>query len=542
MAGIKATEEEPLDVSDIQDKESKVEIENRRGTETENDLNNSLCDFETTTQINPIRLPKQKSKKEKKDKGRSNARKTKKNRNSEISSREKKDDSIELPCEDFSSLNLDGEESDVNIAKSKEEIQSKERGKGENVETVGHNSASKEISYEDFLKSSSLERSDDSNDHTENQNGEESKLADGCEDNVEKEPADTQHLKEVEEPSDTEDSKENINDESVMIIDENVDMLRENKSPEKKRKIGSYFTILPSRQLMQTEGGPKAPVVITVNVPDSPVTKPSKSFSIFDKPKAKNSNQKLSHTTEKHSKTDPLEDKDELNEDLTHKRKCKRRLKVGTQQGKVSRSKKIGTAEDNENDEYITVEPVQNESEHQRKLVASKMACLDQVVVKSTRKAMQSTLSFGQDGLSAMKSPPSSTTEVNEKAKETGTPTKGRSKSKTTRGNRKKPNSSKEVVDSPVKPVRSQRTKKSQVLQSDGDDFEIEVLATPKQRKARKRTDTEKSSEMLDSEEESKPRRRRRSKRIYSAEIVESPVSVKKAPIKLRLTRYCNLK
>ena len=169
------------------------------------------------------------------------------------------------------------------------------------------------------------------------------------------------------------------------------------------------------------------------------------------------------------------------------------------------------------------------------------MACLDQVVVKSSGKAMQSTLSFGQGGLTAMKSPPSSTTEVNGIAKETDAVTKGRSKSKTSRGNKKKANSSKEVVDSPVKPVRSQRTKKSQVLQSDSDDFEVEVLATPKQRKTRKRTNTEKSLEtdleVLDAEK-CTLRRRRRSKRIYSAEIVESPVSVKKAPIKLRLTRY----
>ena len=540
MAGIKASEKEPPDVSDTHEKESKVEIENRGGTDAENNLNNSLCDFETTAQINPVRLPKQKAKK---DKGRSKARKTKKNKDNGIRSRENKDDSIELPYEDFTSLNLDGEESDVNISKSKEEVQSKERRKDEDVDTVGHSSASKEISYEDFLKSRSLERSDDSNNHTENQNDEESKLENDCEGNVEKELADTQHLKEVEKPSDTEDSKENINDESVVIIDENVDMLRENKSPEKKRKIGSYFTILPSRQLMQTEGGPKAPVVITVNVPDSPVAKPSKSFNIFDKPKAKNANEKPAHTTEKSPKTKPLEkDKDELNEDLTHKRKCKRKLKVSTQQRKVSRSKKVVEAQDNENDEDIIVETVQNNSEHQRKLVANKMACLDQVVVKSTRKAMQSTLSFGQDGLTAMKSPPSSTTEVNERAKETGAVTKGRSKSKATRENGTKPNGSKEVVDSAVKPVRSQRTKKSQMLQSDSDDFEVEVLARPKQRKTRKRTDTEKSLEMLDAEEESKPRRRRRSKRIYSAEIVEFPVSVKKAPIRLRLTRYSNLK
>ena len=541
---IKTAEKEPPDVASTCDKESKVEIENQGGTGAENDLNNSLCDFETTTHIHPITLPKQKTKK---DKGRSKGKKTKKSKDIGIGSRENKDDSIELPYEDFSSLNLDGKESDVNIVKSKEQIHSKERGKDGYVKTVAQSSVSEEISYEDFLKTSSFERFEDadSNNRTSNQNGEESKLENCCENIVEKSPSDGQNLKEVEDTSkDAENSKENINDESVVIIDENIGMSRENKSSEKKRKIGSYFTILPSRQLMQTKGGPKAPVVITVNVPDSPVAKPSKSFSIFDKAKTKHSIEKSTHTEDKSPKKGPEnEDTQELNDELTHKRKSKRRLKVGTQEGKVSHSKQVGRAEenDNENDVDIIVKTVQNDYEQQRKLVANKMACLDQVVVKSSGKAMQSTLSFGQGGLTAMKSPPSSTTEVNGIAKETDAVTKGRSKSKTSRGNKKKVNSSKEVVDSPVKPVRSQRTKKSQVLQSDSDDFEVEVLATPKQRKTRKRTNTEKSLEtdleVLDAEK-CTPRRRRRSKRIYSAEIVESPVSVKKAPIKLRLTRY----
>ena len=534
MAGITTTEKEPSDVAD-----TPVEIENPEGTGAENDLNNSLCDFETTTQIHPIKLPKQKTKKEKKDKGRSKARKTKKNKDSGIQSRENKDDSIELPYDDFSSLNLDGEVSDVNVSTSKEEIQLQKKEKGRDVKTIGDSNVSKEMSYEDFLKITSVEilEDTDSNDRTENQDGEESKLEDVCEDVVEK---DTQNLKEVDDTSNhTEDSKENINDESILIIDEKVGMSQENKSPEKKRKR-SYFTILPSRQLMQTEDGPKAPVVITVNIPDSPVAKPSKSFSIFNKAKTKTGNEERTHEEGISPKIDPLEeDAQELNGELTHKCKSKRRLKVGTKQAKVSGLKKVGVT--GENDEDIVVETVRNDSEQQRKLVANKMARLDQVVVKSNGKAMQSTLSFGQDGLTAMKSPPSSTTQADGKAKETGAVTKGRSKSKTTPGNKKKANSSKEMVDSPVKPVRSQRTKKSQVLQSDSDDFEVDVLATPKQRKSRKRTNTKKSLDtdlkVLDAEE-CTPRRRRRSKRIYSAEIVESPVSVKKAPIKLRLTRY----
>ena len=541
MGKIKTTEKEPPDVASGDDKESAVEIENQGGTGAENDLNNSLCDFETTSQIHPIRLPKQKTKKYK---GRSKGKKTKKNKESGISSRGNKDDSIELPCEDFSSLNLDDEESDVNIGNSKEQIQSKKKGKGGNFKPVGHSSVSKEISYEDFLKSSSVERLEntDRNDHTANQKGEESKLEDCSENIMEKDPLEAQNLKEVEDASsDAEYSKENVNDESVVIIDENVGVSHENKSPEKKRKIGSYYTILPSRQLMQTEGGPKAPVVITFNIPDSPVAKPSKSFSIFDKAKAKNGIEKSTHTEGKTPEKGPEEeDTQELNEELTSKSKSKRRLKVGTEQGKVSRSRKVGRGKeiDKENDVDNIVKTVQNDSEQQRKLVANKMASLDQVVVKSNSKAMQSTLSFGQDGLTAMKSPPSSNTEVSGKAKETDVVTKG--KSKTTRGNKNKANSSKEAVDSPIKLVRSQRTKKSHVLQSDSDDFEIEVLATPKQRKRRKRTDTENSLEtdleVLDGKE-CKPRRRR-SNRIYSAEIVESPVSVKKAPIKLRFKRY----
>ena len=237
LGKIKTTEKEPPDVVSGHDKESAVEIENQEGTAAENDLNNSLCDFETTTQIHPIRLPKQKTKKEKKDKGRSKGRKTKKNKESGISSRGNKDDSIELPCEDFSSLNLDDEESDVNVGNSKEQIQSKKRGKDGNFKPVGQSSVSKEISYEDFLKSSSVERLEDTdrNDHTANQNGEESKLEDCSEIIVEKDPLEAQNLKEVEDASsDAEDSKENVNDESVVIIDENVGMSHENKSPEKK--------------------------------------------------------------------------------------------------------------------------------------------------------------------------------------------------------------------------------------------------------------------------------------------------------------------
>ena len=501
--------EEQLDTTDKGNREYDEDENHQKKNDGENDMNDSLCDFETSSQVLPNAVPKEKAKRLK-DKKKTKARTTKKSKRARTQSRGNNDESFDLPYEDFSSLNL-SEASDV-----KNDEQNKA---GEvDIKVTSDLSVAKEISYEDFLKFNSLGGVGGS-DNVENK-----KATEGIVQNVvEQEQTDVQNLK---EETARQNSSENYGDECVVVHD-NAGMSEE-KLQEKRKKTGSYFTILPSRQLSQTNDGPKAPVVITVNVPDSPVSKPVKSFSIFDKTKAKTGFIQPANEAPKCEEVTQLEkEKDHLQEDINCKRKSKTRQKASTRAKASLRQNVVETEEDIENEE-AAADVVENVSEQQQKVTAKKMACLDQVVIKSTAKATQSTLCFGQDGLTTMKSPPSSKTDLKECS------AVKKDQLKRTNKNLKKKNASEETVKSKVKPAQVRRRKK-QIMTSDSDDSEIEIINTPKRTKSRKRTDTEKSE---DTETEGNTaRRRRRSKRIYSAEIVQSPVPMKKAPIKLRLTR-----
>lgn len=483
------TDKKTEDTADNTSNSAKVPdngIENKGGTDAENDLNNSLCDFETSSQNQSLsRSAKEKSKKQRKEKGKPKTeRKMKsKDRNHD---KQNKEDSVGLAHDDLLDIK-------ASVNKSSKELgNSCDDGSGDAQEVKA--GASQEISYQDFLKSNCFEKVEDT--------GSKQSCA-----------------KESEESS--KEATENGLDESVVLVSETC------KTPEKttlKKEKNSFFTILSSRQLKQSGKGPKAPVVITVNVPDSPEqnAKPLKSFSIFDKSKAKSGFDKYEDGRDK-------EDKEKNARKSTMDTKSVPHLEDDCE----SNSTDI-VLQENE----IVVENVQLTVDEQRKLMASKISSLDQVVVKSILKSTQSTLSLGEGGLTALKSPPSLNTtgkETEKKTKKNTESVKRNSKSNEVKDNT---NSDKNLEpDTPVKPKRKQR-KATPAICSDSD-FE-EKLNTPKEKRKRKRINSGKSSDHeieVVAVEESNGRRRRRSRKVYSSEIVESPIPVKREPIKLRLTR-----
>ncbi len=279
----------------------------------------------------------------------------------------------------------------------------------------------------------------------------------------------------------------------------------EQETPPKKVKR-SFCTILAGSQVASNEKGARAPIVITVNYPDSPSNtpqKPAQAFSIFDKCKAKSGlGKEVTDLTEPPQTGQSSAKEAEMNT-LTKERKGK--LDFG------------GVSED---------------KELQKKVTADRLASLDKLDLRPSGKSTQSTLVFGKNGLAATKSA-TSENEVSKKDSPNARKMKkggGKRSEKTkgqevegtrdefdvteTHGRRDKRVSLNRRQHSNPKGIKTNRTASSDT------DTDIQVLDDSDSQTKRKKGRERKTSELL-----------------YSSEIMESPVSVKKAPIKLRLTR-----
>ena len=387
---------------------------------------------------------------------------------------------------------------------------------------------------------------------------------------------------------------ENNQDESVLIVDDGCDSPKE-KTPEKEtnatvvsvkeetepqpKKKTSYFTIFESRQL-QGQTGKKSPVVITVNVPDSPSTTPSKLASIFDKSKARTGLEK------DESNSAELSESDEKPKRPAKSTGKKSRAKLKMELDKTTESKDKTLEKVDYVDGVAKIGDDSCDGVSGQKSVAEKMAGLDKRVVKVSKRNTQSKLQLSDNGLKTERcvkssSPDVPTHEENApKSKTTSKGTKSRSKAdvkskakqqkKTPKKQTKKSNETNaEILDvTPSKPKQQRKTPKKQTKKSNETNAEILDVtpSKPKQQRKTPKKQTKKSSETnsrtLDVTPVNKKRKRANSipgaqsdndieivetcsgkKRkkgsdsVYSSEIVESPVSMKKAPIKIRLTR-----
>ena len=512
-------------------KPSQKGVKNQR---TDAHLNSSLSDFETSSVIKPVKIsPKQYTQKIKRDSGKKNnsKEKSKKNKDKRVDgdTQRKQKERGELPKENFLNLKLcngkvvadkqDKKEQDVKTKKNNDVI----IGKIGLAEKINLNE-SREISYEDFLKSDHVEREDT------------------CIGN---------NYESESEPISRDSKHDNYQHDSFLLVNDDFEEFEKKKSSKKKGMSGSFFTILPSRQFVQKERGQKVPVVITVSVPDSPADKGQHSncFGIFDKPRTKLGFEKCTDNNDDATAASRKTTIVGYTEESSRVKKNGRNLEIGggkARRGRRNRSVDVSVQiEDygiNEeckiDDNDVIVKHVEKDEGQQRKRTANKLAILDKIVAKPTGKTTQSTLCFGKGGLTAMKSPsPSLVSEVKETEKTVGKYTNTKNKSETDGGwdSKKSSKGAAEYTDQLSNLTHKQR-KKSRITGSESEKLEIEKVEISKQRKKRKRTCKEKclkeDIEVLEVKECN-----RSSKTVYSSEILESPTSMKWAPIKMRLTR-----